>query len=233
MEFIATEHAAEKGDTAFDRPSEVGFVQCSRVNSLNVATVASNPLLPTDRIWAIRFNAGGTVTIVLGMRDYWRGWLSPYFAGLVATRLGIPFRRIRLYYSATLPAVLQTPVSSAIAQRRNDIGPVASAVADVIERMCDQVIERGRSTFAALVGVAAFDASFDPRTGRFFVVDRERSSNILDIAETSRAKPLLPTELAKELRIDNHLIARTFLRRYRTLIKRLQIPRKTRRSVCV
>jgi hypothetical protein len=50
-----------------------------------------------------------TVTLVLGMRDYGRGWFSAYFAGLVVARLGLPFRRVRIYYSATLPAVSQTP----------------------------------------------------------------------------------------------------------------------------
>jgi hypothetical protein len=151
----------------------------------------------------------------------------------VATRLGIPFRQIRLYYSATLPAVLQTPVSSAIAQRRSHTGLLASAVADVIERICDEVIERGRSTFAALAGVGAFDVSFDPRAGRFFVVDRERSGNILAIAETSRAKSLLSTELGTKLRNDNHLITKTILRRCRALTKRVQILSKRGRSVSV
>src|SRR5262249_35824229 len=106
----------------------------------NVETVPSDPVLPADRKWAIRFDAAGTVTIVLGMRDYGWGWFSGYFAGLVTARLGIPFRRVRLYYSATLPAVLQTPMPSSTAFRRRHIGPVAAAAADIIEGMCDQVI---------------------------------------------------------------------------------------------
>jgi hypothetical protein len=135
MDVIATESTVS---------SEVRCIQRSKRENLSVETIASNPRLPTDRTWAIRFNGGETVTIVLGIRDYWRGWLSPHFASLVATRLGIPFRRIRLYYSATHPAVLQTPVSSAAARHRRQIGPVARAVADIIEKMCDQVIEKGR-----------------------------------------------------------------------------------------
>jgi hypothetical protein len=209
------------------------MIDTTKVEHLSVETIASNPLLPTDRIWAIRFNADGTVTIVLGMRDYWRRWLSPHFAGFVATRLGIPFRRIRLCYSATLPAVLQTPVSSAIAQRRGQIGPVARAVVNVIERMCDQVIEKGCSSFGELAGVGAFDVSFDPRAGRFFVVDMERSGNILEIAESTRAKSPLSTELARKLRNDDHFIARTLLQRWRAFIERLQMPPKTRRSMSV
>jgi hypothetical protein len=92
----ATDPIAAPHDT-----SEVGLVESARAENLNVETVISNPLLPTDRKWAIRFNAGGTVTIVLGMKDDGRGWFSGYFAGLAAARLGVPFRRVRVYYSAT------------------------------------------------------------------------------------------------------------------------------------
>jgi CO/xanthine dehydrogenase Mo-binding subunit len=116
--------------------------------SLDVETVTTNPLLPRDRKWAIRFNANGTATIVLGMRDYGNGYLSAYFAGLVAVRLGIPFRRIRVYYSATLPAVLQTPKPSRTLSRSINFGPVAGAAAGVIEAMCDRVIEKDRSALA-------------------------------------------------------------------------------------
>jgi carbon-monoxide dehydrogenase large subunit len=203
MDIIATELRKPKNDAAHGhlaRRSEVGFVQSARVENLNVETVTSDPSLPTDRKWAIRFNPGGTVTIVVGMRDYGRGWFSAYFAGLVTARLGIPFRRVRVYYSATLPAVLQTPTPSTTVFRRNHIGPVAAGVADVIEEMCDQVIERGRLAFAAMAGVDASDVGFDQPTGRFFVLDRDRSGNLLEIAETTRGGPSASTEFAKKLR---------------------------------
>jgi hypothetical protein len=224
MEIIATAH---------DHSSEIGLVLRLKIGNLNVETIASNRLLPTNGRWAIRFNAGGTVTIILGMRDYWRGWLSAYFAGLVTTRLGIPFGRIRVYYSAALPAVLQTPVPFAIARRRSHIGPVASAVADVIEGMCDQLIERGRLTFAALAGVNALDVGFDRRTGRFFVLDRDRSGNILEMAETVRGESPLFTDFAKKVRCGNRPIAKTLLRRCCAFIKRPQVPPESQRSACV
>ena len=93
-----------------ERPkSTVGLLSLQSVGKLNVEMLTADPLLQTDRKSEIRFNAGGAVTIVLGIRDYGRGWYSAHFASLVANRLGLPFRRIRVYYSATLPAVLQTP----------------------------------------------------------------------------------------------------------------------------
>jgi hypothetical protein len=89
MDTIATELRIAQNHAAPDplaRTSEIGFVQNARVKDLNIETVTSNPLLPSDRKWAIRFNAGGTVTIVLGMRNYGRGWYSAYFAGLARLR---------------------------------------------------------------------------------------------------------------------------------------------------
>jgi CO/xanthine dehydrogenase Mo-binding subunit len=184
MDIIASENDA---DDRLVHTDEAGFAWGTTVENLDVETVTSNPLLPTDRRWVIRFNAGGTATIVLGMKDHGRGWFSAYFAGLVAARLGIPFRKVRVYYSATLPAVLQTPMPSPTVLNRNRIGPVASAVAEVIEGLCDQVIEKGRLAFAAMAGVGAIDVGFDQSAGRYFVLDRDSSRNILEIAETSRS----------------------------------------------
>jgi hypothetical protein len=138
------------------------------LENLNVETVNKNPLLPTDRKWAIRFGAGETVTVVLGMRDYGRGWFSAYFAGLLAARLGLPFRRVRIYYSATLPAVAQTPRIDRILLHGSQPGSVAAAVGDIICDMCGLVIEKGRLASAAAAGVGAADVDFDMSTGCFF-----------------------------------------------------------------
>jgi hypothetical protein len=202
MDTIATELPIANSYAApghLGRTSEIGFLQNARVENLNIETIPSSPFFPANRKWAIRFNAGGTVTIVLGMRDYGRGWYSAYFAGLVTARLGVPFQRVRIYYSATLPAVLQTPMPTSIVFHRSHIGPAATAVADVIEKMCDQVVERGRLTFATMAGVDPGDVGFDQSSGRFFVLDRNRSGRILEIAATVRARSSVSTEFAKRL----------------------------------
>jgi hypothetical protein len=195
MDITATHPIAAPHDT-----SELGLFESARAENLNVETVTSNPLLPTDRKWAIRFNASGTVTIILGMKDYGRGWFSAYFAGIAVARLGIPFRRFRVYYSATLPAVLQTPVPSPSVFHQCHIGPIANAIADVVEGMCDQVIEKGRSAFAALAGVGVIDVGFDQRTGRFFVLERDRTSNIFEIVEATRGGSSVSIAFARRLR---------------------------------
>jgi carbon-monoxide dehydrogenase large subunit len=199
MDIITTDSRIAKSDAAQDqRTSDAGPGRSAGDENLNIETTATNPLLPADRKWALRFNADGTVTIVLGMRDYGRSWFSAYFAGLVAARLGIAFRRIRVYYSATLPAVLQTPRPSRILFRGSSPGPVARAAADVIEDMCDRVIEKGRLAFAAMAGVDAAEVCFDQPSGRFFVLDRDRSGSIPEIAGTARGGPSVSAEFAKK-----------------------------------
>jgi Molybdopterin-binding domain of aldehyde dehydrogenase len=172
-----------------ERPTRpVGLLSLQRVCELNVEMLTANPLLQSDRKSAIRFNAGGTVTIVLGIRDDGRGWYTAQFASLVATRLGLPFRWIRIYYSATLPAVLQTPQESRILRDGSRLGPRAKAVWKLVDEMCVRVVENGRAIFAELTGVAPGVVGFDQAAGRFFTLDGSRSASILDIAEIATEK---------------------------------------------
>src|ERR1700722_3420012 len=173
------------------------------IENLNVEIVNKSRLLPTDRKWAIRFGAGETVTVVLGMRDYGRGWFSAYFAGLVVARLGLSFRRVRIYYSATLPAVSQTFRIAGILLYGSRPGPVAAAAGDIICEMCGLVIEKGRLASAAAAGVGAADVDFDASTGCFFVRNTGWSGRTLDIAKIARDGPSVSTEFAKNLRGKN------------------------------
>jgi aerobic carbon-monoxide dehydrogenase large subunit len=161
------------------------------VNTLDTETFIMNPALPTDLKWGIRFDASGTVTLVLGMRDYGRGLYTSYFASLMAARLGIPLHRVRVYYSAIRPAVLQTPQPSCVQLHETDPGPIPRGVRKVIEEISDRVIEKGRLAFAAKAGVSAADVGFDQRSARFFVLDKNQSGSILEMAEIARATPPL------------------------------------------
>jgi CO/xanthine dehydrogenase Mo-binding subunit len=174
------------------------------LENLNVETVNKNPLLPSDRKWAIRFGAGETVTVVLGMRDYGRGWFSAYFAGLVADRLGLPFRRVRIYYSASLPAVSQRPRIAGILLPGSQPGSVAAAVGDIICEMCGLVIEKGRLASAAVASVGAADVDFDASTGCFFARNTGWSGRTLDIAKIARAGTSVSTEFAKRSSRKEH-----------------------------
>ena len=163
------------------------------IDTLDTETFIVNPALPTDLKWGIRFDASGTVTLVLGMRDYGRGLYTSYFASLMAARLGIPFHRVRVYYSAIRPAVLQTPQLSRVQLYETDPGPIPKGVREVIEEICDRVIEKGRLAFASRAGVNTADVGFDQRSARFFVLNRNQSGSILEMAEIARASaPLSP-----------------------------------------
>jgi len=174
-----------------ERPTRpVGLLPLQSVGEVNVEMLTANPLLQTDRKSAIRFSASGTVTIVLGIRDYRRGFYSAHFASLVATRLGLPLRRMRVYYSATLPAVLQTPQDSGTLPEGSRLGPLATAVGKLIDDMCGRVVENGRAIFAELTDATPADVGFDQIAGRFFVLNGSRSASILDIAKIAAERRL-------------------------------------------
>lgn len=173
------------------------------IENLNVEIVNKNPLLPTDRKWAIRFGAGEIVTVVLGMRDYGRGWFSAYFAGLVVDRLGLPFRRVRIYYSATLPAVSQTPRISGILLCGSQPDRSGAAAGNITSEMCGLVIEKGRLASAAVAGVGAADVDFNASTGCFFVRNTGWSGRTLNIAKIARDGTSASTEFVKNLRGKN------------------------------
>jgi hypothetical protein len=170
MDIVADTSKAKNANTykPLSRAHSGRVVVRAGIKYLNVEIVNKNPILPTDRKWAIRFGTGENVTVVLGMRDYGRGWFSAYLAGVVVARLGLPFGRVRIYYSATLPAVSQTPRIHRILLYGSQPGPVAAAVGDIISEMCGLVIEKGRLASAAVSGVAAADVGFDTSTGCFF-----------------------------------------------------------------
>jgi hypothetical protein len=161
------------------------YTSCRTAPTLNVEILTAIPFQPGDHRWAIRFNADETVTIVIGARNFGGGWFSAYFAGLASARLGIPFHQFRLYYTGNHPAALHTPSPPSLALRRGDAGPFACAVAEVIEALCEQVIEKGRMAFAAMAGVGLIDVGFDQTAGRYFVMDRGRSGSFLEIAASN------------------------------------------------
>jgi hypothetical protein len=186
----AAMYIAAIGSTHERSKSIAGLLSLRSVGKLNVEMLTADPSHQTDQKSEIRFNASGAVTIVLGMRDYGRGWYSAHFASLVAKRLGLPFRRIRVYYSATLPAVLQTPQDFNILPEGSRLGPLATEVGELIEKMCERLVENGRAVFAELTGAAPAAVGFDPTASRFFVLSGGQSASILDIAKIAHEKRL-------------------------------------------
>src|SRR6266566_4683732 len=130
-------------------PTESKLVLNARAEGLNVEIVGPISLFPDGQKCGIHFGADATVTVMLGMRDYGHGYASPYFASLVAARLGIAFKRIRLYYGGVHPAVKIAPWRTPNVPSRSSVGIANAEIGDLIESLCDQAIEQGRRCLAS------------------------------------------------------------------------------------
>ncbi|MGH7090313.1 MAG: hypothetical protein ACREFQ_15560, partial [Stellaceae bacterium] len=112
---------------------------------------------------------------------YGHGYASPYFAGLVATRLGIPVTRVRLYYAGNLPAAMITFRDLRATPNRESVGLANMQIGELIEGLCDVAIEKGCRYFAAAIGGRACDIRFEAASGRFLGPGR-RCIHILELA---------------------------------------------------
>src|ERR1700735_5141529 len=185
MQMVINSEIAPTGEAARNHTGTASGSDCLS-RELGAEIMASHPLLPAGRKWAIRFDAGGTVTVVLGMKDYGRGWCSSYFAAVAAGCLGIPFGRIRVFYTGTLPAVLQQPALLCSMPRPSGISPTAAVVADLLIKLCGRVIVKAQRAFADQLSAAPTDVGFAPLDGRLFLLDDPRSVGLLDLANTLR-----------------------------------------------
>jgi CO/xanthine dehydrogenase Mo-binding subunit len=167
-------------------PTQSAFVPKARAESLDVETVGPISLLPQGQKCEIRFEADATVTVMLGMRNYGHGYASPYFASLVAARLGIPVQRIRLYYAGVHPAVRVTPRQTPNVPSRASVGMANVGIGDLIGSLCDQAIEQGCRRMAHWLGVLPSEVDFEASSGRFFILGKERHVDILELAKWAR-----------------------------------------------
>jgi hypothetical protein len=153
---------------------------------LNVEMAGPCALLPNRPKCGVQFGIDSTVTIVLGMRD--SGWAdaSTYFANLLVARLGIPFNKIRLYYTGIHPAARRTPKQSPQILGRANVGAANAAFGDLIEELCDRAIERGRHFLASSIGVIPGAIKFDASFGRFFVAGSYHQVDLLEAARQAR-----------------------------------------------
>ncbi len=163
---------------------------------LNVETIGPITLLPHGRTCGIRFEADATVTIMLGMRDYGRGYASPYFASLLVARLGIPFKRVRLYYTGVLPAVRSAPRQGPDVPTRANVGMAIAEIGNLIETLCDRAIEQGRRFLASSIGVLPADIDFEASSGRSIgrarSCRRARPRRIVGPQRAAHAQPTKP-----------------------------------------
>jgi len=139
----------------------------------------------------IRFEADGTVTIITGTLDYGQGHASP-FAQVLSTRLGVPFRKIRL---------IQGDSDALIAGGGTGGSKSMMTSGKAIVEAGEKVIEKGREIAAHVLEAAAADIEF--RAGRFTIAGTDRSVGLMELAEKLHAGLELPAGVPRSLDVEN------------------------------
>jgi len=142
---------------------------------------------PGREMGGIRFEPNGDVTIITGTLDYGQGHAAP-FAQVLAARLGIPFRRIRL---------LQGDSDELIAGGGTGGSKSMIVSGNAIVGASNKVIENGRQIAAHVLEAAAADIEF--HRGRFVIAGTDRSVGIMELAAQLCDGLTLPPELPQSL----------------------------------
>jgi aerobic carbon-monoxide dehydrogenase large subunit len=135
---------------------------------------------PNREMGGIRFEADCTVTFITGTLDYGQGHATP-FAQVLASRLGIPFDRIRL---------LQGDSDELITGGGTGGSRSAAASSMAMVEAVAKVVEQGKQVASHLLEAAVADIEF--AAGRFTIAGTDRSIGVLELAEKLRAGPKLP-----------------------------------------
>jgi carbon-monoxide dehydrogenase large subunit len=142
---------------------------------------------PGREMGGIRFEPNGNVTIITGTLDYGQGHASP-FAQVLATRLGIPFQRIRL---------MQGDSDELIAGGGTGGSKSMIVSGNAIVKAGEKVVEAGRQIAAHVLEAAAADIEF--QRGRFVISGTDRSIGLMELANRIHAGLSLPPELPQSL----------------------------------
>src|SRR5271155_2467370 len=142
---------------------------------------------PGREMGGIPFEPNGTVTIITGTLDYGQGHASP-FAQVLATRLGIPFQRIRL---------LQGDSDELIAGGGTGGSKSMIVSGNAIVGASEKVVEAGRQIAAHVLEAAAADIEF--HGGRFVIAGTDRSVGLMELATKIYAGLELPPGLPQSL----------------------------------
>jgi carbon-monoxide dehydrogenase large subunit len=147
---------------------------------------------PAKEMGGIRFEDDGSVTIITGTLDYGQGHATP-FAQVLASRLGIPFEKIRL---------LQGDSDELLAGGGTGGSKSLMSSGQAIVEASEVVKENGRKLAAHFLEAAAADIEFNigPRGGEFEIVGTDRRIGIMELAARTRSEAL-PPDLPQSLSV--------------------------------
>jgi aerobic carbon-monoxide dehydrogenase large subunit len=146
---------------------------------------------PGREMGGIRFEANGDVTLITGTLDYGQGHWSP-FAQVLAARLGIPFRRIKLVQGDSDELIAGGGTGGSKSMMTSGVAIVEAA---------DKCIASGRQIAAHVLEAAVADIEF--RAGRFVISGTDRSVGIMELAEKIRGGIEVPAGLPQTLDVAN------------------------------
>jgi carbon-monoxide dehydrogenase large subunit len=145
-----------------------------KLRGLGIGSYLEVTAPPNKEMGAIRFEADGIITLVTGTLDYGQGHAAP-FAQVLASRLGVPFERIRLVQGDSDQLVFGAGTGGSRSMMMSGAA---------IAQAADLVIRKGLEAASEVLEAAAADIEF--RDGKFVVAGTDRSVTLLELA---RRKP--------------------------------------------
>jgi aerobic carbon-monoxide dehydrogenase large subunit len=151
------------------------------IGMASVIEIAGGPPgRPMEEGAEIRFDPGGTATILMGSHNHGQGH-ETVFRQFAEEFLGLPFDKVRVAYGDT----------DAVYHGRGTFGSRTMMVGGMaFQAAAEKVIARGKEIAAHLLEASALDIEFSD--GRFAVAGTDRGIDILEVAKASFLPPRMP-----------------------------------------
>ncbi|HEX6978145.1 MAG TPA: xanthine dehydrogenase family protein molybdopterin-binding subunit [Alphaproteobacteria bacterium] len=141
----------------------------------------------SDEMAQIRFDPGGSVTVLIGSQTNGQGHETAY-AQIVAERLGVPMETIRVVQGDTDQIVYGTGTG----------GSRAVAVGgSAVHAAADRIINKGKALAAHFLEAAEADIEF--RDGTFVITGTDRRLSIFEVAQLCHTPGKLPPGMSAGL----------------------------------
>ena len=154
---------------------------------------------PSEERAEIRFEADGTVSVLVGTQSTGQGHETAYMQ-LVSERLGVPFDRIRVFQGDS--DLIKSGGGTGGARSLYSEGGAILGASDII-------VSKGKQVASNLLEAAAADIEFE--AGVFRIVGTDRKVGIMEVAQAARNPAKRPADLGDGLEAEANIgVAGTF-----------------------
>lgn len=166
------------------RAQAAGRGKLRGIGLASVIEIAGGPLAaPAEEFAEIRFDPGGTVTLLAGTHSHGQGHETTFTQVIVET-LGVDPSCVRVVYGDT----------DLVAHGKGTFGSrSASVMATAILRVSDKLVEKGKLIASHLLEVAPGDIEFN--AGEFTIIGTDRKMSITEVAKASYQLLSLPPDV--------------------------------------